>query len=68
MSMRTDVELVLREVERRPKVRRLVHDGRVLTRSTDLPDRCVGKLGDRVPKSQSFVVKDAIHKPLTNNV
>jgi hypothetical protein len=66
-TMRTDVTLVLREVERRPKARRLVHVGRVFTRSTDLPDRCVRKLGDRVPKSQSFV-KDAIHEPLTNNV
>jgi len=55
-------------VERGAKAPRLVHEGRVFTRSTDLPDRCVGKLEGRVPKNQSFVVKDAIHEPLTNNV
>jgi len=55
-------------VEGRSKAWSLVHEGRVFTRSTNLPDRCVGKLGGRVPKSQSFVVKDAIHEPLTNNV
>jgi hypothetical protein len=55
-------------VERGAKAPRLVHEGRVFTRCTNLPDRCVGKLEGRVPKSQSLVVKDAVHEPLTNNV